>query len=209
MKRLKAGKKVNALPIRAQELIKLVVPEYKSLDKKKYMPKRLLDLASSRCVIRGCGDAITCRRCGGSGRFSWNPLHLDMCYGCGGAGYTVPVISPEILRRAKQLAWSNIDWKKEQEKWVQRLDLETKEREQLAKKEKATKELNEALKRIKAKAVNKVYSMNKSQFDWLLERLKVSDTIEKNTSISPSWLVFKSFTLQTRADNGKFKLEFR
>lgn len=28
----------------------------------------------------------TCNRCGGSGRYSWNAVHADMCYGCQGSG---------------------------------------------------------------------------------------------------------------------------
>ena len=28
----------------------------------------------------------TCGRCGGSGRYSYNPTDLDRCYGCGGSG---------------------------------------------------------------------------------------------------------------------------
>jgi ribosomal protein S27AE len=31
-------------------------------------------------------ETETCPRCGGSGRFSWNAMHGDRCYGCGGAG---------------------------------------------------------------------------------------------------------------------------
>lgn len=29
----------------------------------------------------------TCARCGGSGRYSWNAMHGDTCYGCSGKGY--------------------------------------------------------------------------------------------------------------------------
>jgi len=31
-------------------------------------------------------ETKTCSRCGGSGRFSFNTMHLDMCYGCKGTG---------------------------------------------------------------------------------------------------------------------------
>lgn len=30
---------------------------------------------------------VPCRRCGGSGKFSYNLLHGTMCYGCRGTGY--------------------------------------------------------------------------------------------------------------------------
>jgi len=33
----------------------------------------------------------TCNRCGGSGRYSYNAIHGDMCYGCSGKGtYLTP-----------------------------------------------------------------------------------------------------------------------
>lgn len=31
-------------------------------------------------------ESATCSRCGGSGKFSFNMIHGDMCYGCRGAG---------------------------------------------------------------------------------------------------------------------------
>lgn len=31
-------------------------------------------------------ENVTCGRCGGSGRYSYNMMHGDRCYGCGGAG---------------------------------------------------------------------------------------------------------------------------
>lgn len=32
-------------------------------------------------------EKAPCGRCGGSGRYSWNAMHGDTCYGCGGKGY--------------------------------------------------------------------------------------------------------------------------
>lgn len=34
-------------------------------------------------------QVVTCRRCGGEGRHSFNLVHADMCYGCGGTGRMV------------------------------------------------------------------------------------------------------------------------
>jgi hypothetical protein len=31
-------------------------------------------------------ETITCPRCGGTGKYSYNTMHGDRCYGCGGAG---------------------------------------------------------------------------------------------------------------------------
>jgi hypothetical protein len=31
-------------------------------------------------------ETVTCSRCGGSGKFSFNLMHGDMCYGCSGSG---------------------------------------------------------------------------------------------------------------------------
>lgn len=32
-------------------------------------------------------ESQDCTRCGGCGRYSWNQMHGDMCYGCRGKGY--------------------------------------------------------------------------------------------------------------------------
>lgn len=34
-------------------------------------------------------EHITCARCGGSGKYSYNLMDGDRCYGCGGTGYTL------------------------------------------------------------------------------------------------------------------------
>lgn len=31
-------------------------------------------------------ETVTCSRCGGSGKYSYNMMHGDMCYGCSGIG---------------------------------------------------------------------------------------------------------------------------
>ena len=32
---------------------------------------------------------VECYRCGGSGRYSYNPMDGDRCYGCGGSGWVI------------------------------------------------------------------------------------------------------------------------
>ena len=40
--------------------------------------------------LRELGKLETCSRCGGSGRYSYNMIDGDRCYGCNGAGVTLP-----------------------------------------------------------------------------------------------------------------------
>jgi len=50
---------------------------------------------------------VTCRRCDGSGRYSWNPRDGDRCYGCGGSGSQAVDLDAEARaaeRRAKAAA---------------------------------------------------------------------------------------------------------
>lgn len=45
-----------------------------------------------------------CSRCGGSGKFSFNQIHGDTCYGCGGNGLTMPKSKSDLqtlLKRAE------------------------------------------------------------------------------------------------------------
>jgi len=46
----------------------------------------------------------TCARCGGSGRHSYNQLHGDVCYGCGGSG-------EQLTKRARRLHSDYLDRK--------------------------------------------------------------------------------------------------
>jgi ribosomal protein L40E len=32
-------------------------------------------------------ENVTCTRCGGTGKYSWNPIELDRCRKCGGSGF--------------------------------------------------------------------------------------------------------------------------
>lgn len=41
---------------------------------------------------------VPCRRCGGSGKFAYNLLHGDMCYGCHGSGYQYVDLEAERRR---------------------------------------------------------------------------------------------------------------
>lgn len=43
------------------------------------------------CVrLVGIGLGVTCGRCGGSGRYSYNQITGDVCFGCGGSGVKAP-----------------------------------------------------------------------------------------------------------------------
>jgi hypothetical protein len=69
-------------------------------------------------------DTTECSRCGGSGRYSYNQIHGDRCYGCGGTGqvYTKaavaakkiwdPIARPEIalteLRVGMKVRWQTM-----------------------------------------------------------------------------------------------------
>ena len=45
-----------------------------------------------------------CTRCGGSGRYSFNLMDLDKCYGCNGSGLGRETTEADILRRARNRA---------------------------------------------------------------------------------------------------------
>lgn len=55
-------------------------------------------LAAQRLVA--LGYTKTCSRCGGSGRYSWNAIDGDRCYGCGGAGKSVAAVTEGVLAEA-------------------------------------------------------------------------------------------------------------
>lgn len=48
-------------------------------------------------------EHTTCARCGGSGRFSFNAIHKDRCYGCGGTGYQLTKRGAEAARFLRDL----------------------------------------------------------------------------------------------------------
>lgn len=51
---------------------------------------------------------MVCSRCGGSGKFSYNLIHGDMCYGCSGSGYVLRDEAKEAARVARNRKASEI-----------------------------------------------------------------------------------------------------
>ena len=47
----------------------------------------------------GVKTKVPCRRCGGSGHFSYNLIHGTMCYGCHGTGYQMIDLAAEKKRQ--------------------------------------------------------------------------------------------------------------
>lgn len=47
----------------------------------------------------GVKTKVPCRRCGGSGKFSYNLQHGTMCYGCRGTGYQMVDLAAEKKRQ--------------------------------------------------------------------------------------------------------------
>lgn len=47
----------------------------------------------------GLKTKVPCRRCGGSGKFSYNVIHGTMCYGCRGTGYQMIDVAAEKKRQ--------------------------------------------------------------------------------------------------------------
>lgn len=54
--------------------------------------------AISRLVALGYTEV--CGRCGGSGRYSWNQIDGDRCFGCGGSGKKLARITAEVVAAA-------------------------------------------------------------------------------------------------------------
>jgi hypothetical protein len=52
--------------------------------------QRLLSAAKARLVKDGRLEHATCSRCGGCGRYSYNQIDGDRCFGCNGTGKAVP-----------------------------------------------------------------------------------------------------------------------
>lgn len=51
---------------------------------------RLVSAAKVRLIKAGKIDYKVCGRCGGSGRYSFNMIDRDRCYGCNGSGKALP-----------------------------------------------------------------------------------------------------------------------
>ncbi len=54
--------------------------------------------AISRLVA--LGYTIVCSRCGGSGRYSFNPTDGDRCFGCSGHGKMLQALTPAVITEA-------------------------------------------------------------------------------------------------------------
>lgn len=54
--------------------------------------------AVSRLVALGYTES--CGRCGGSGRYSWNQIDGDRCFGCGGVGKRLAKITAAVVTEA-------------------------------------------------------------------------------------------------------------
>lgn len=53
-------------------------------------PARLPAVAKAKLHKLGKLDYVPCNRCGGSGRYSYNQIDGDRCFGCAGKGVTLP-----------------------------------------------------------------------------------------------------------------------
>jgi hypothetical protein len=62
---------------------------------------KLLRIAKRRLIKAGKMTLKTCARCGGGGKFSYNEIDGDMCYGCGGSGKVLPTTT-DALRVARK-----------------------------------------------------------------------------------------------------------
>jgi hypothetical protein len=56
-------------------------------------PEKLLFLSFRKIVKEGLIQGEICGRCGGTGKFSYNPVYGSECYGCDGVGRILPPIA--------------------------------------------------------------------------------------------------------------------
>lgn len=57
-----------------------------------------------QCVqvrLKALDMAEPCRRCGGSGSYSFNYMHGTTCYGCNGCGHQLPKLTPGLVAKAR------------------------------------------------------------------------------------------------------------
>lgn len=64
---------------------------------------------------------VTCARCAGSGKFSYNLVHGDKCYGCSGRGYVMSTVGKEKAKekrraKAEEKAKAEAEVRKQKEK---------------------------------------------------------------------------------------------
>lgn len=80
------------LPKNARKLIEIVVGgELENIPvENRTDPSKLLRTCKARLVRVGAIAWRTCGRCGGGGRFSWNAMTGDTCFGCNGSGKAAP-----------------------------------------------------------------------------------------------------------------------
>jgi hypothetical protein len=64
------------------------------------------DLLRLQSRMVGVGLFSFCSRCGGCGRYSFNQIDGDRCYGCGGSGKIARRITSAVLAEAKEIAAS-------------------------------------------------------------------------------------------------------
>lgn len=63
---------------------------------------RLMGCKQSSAIARLCALGYTevCGRCGGGGRYSWNAIDGDKCFGCGGSGKRLAKITAATVAEA-------------------------------------------------------------------------------------------------------------
>lgn len=96
-----------------RETICLFFPHYRDLEtidlSKKKLPRQILAACLKQIVKLGFYE--TCPRCGGTGRYSYNPMFGDTCFNCGtkqhtpGSGKVAPRLTKKLLAQvAEKLA---------------------------------------------------------------------------------------------------------
>lgn len=81
----------DKLPKSARTLIELVITDLDDFPLHgRKDAARLVGIAKNRLIRAGKMVAKTCGRCGGSGRYSWNAMTGDRCFGCHGRGKVLP-----------------------------------------------------------------------------------------------------------------------
>lgn len=82
----------DKLPKAARALVEIAfADELKTMPRHKLKrPQRLVASAKRKGVLLGAIALEYCSRCGGSGRYSFNQIDGDKCFGCHGKGEVVP-----------------------------------------------------------------------------------------------------------------------
>ena len=63
---------------------------------------KMLNTTTRRAAARltALGYVVTCSRCGGSGRYSWNQVDGDKCFKCGGAKQVLAPLTAALVNEA-------------------------------------------------------------------------------------------------------------